>query len=624
MLNKYIDQPSSKRSILLHTQVELLTAWLDVWKQWFNRMQSEKTVTHVTVKWNNALEVAFKTDVALRSHGDLPEGFREWMLQLTKTLYDFFHVKAATHPYLSQVRATFAVECSEAKEAEEADVDASIPSLRPSPQPSVRARSPQPVHGKRSASEAQETSQSRKRRIITPDFDADPDLVAFQDSSTRYRGVRSPTLIASGGFGKIFAVETPCDCTFLSGKKRYNQLILKAIPRTGSFADEDLSLLPSRKHVNCRKYTAEFIEFLNQTTTEEASQSEQIFMMSLREIKFLWAVESLRVTPKVHDVFLFPRHAESDGTLKSDLLILTMDRALGGDLESFMKETLDHRSLPLSFIRDIAKQMIHLVHKIHTASIVHADLKPLNIVLSLKSKPDGMLSVAETKSKLVKCVDDNGVKVQLIDFGIAEDVSPHTSPGASSSSLHQPTTTIQRDVAIGSMAYLAPESIKTSHSSGKQVFSRKLDVWALGAILWRLIFKRSVVCSARKIDAVEPTVDEIIPFVYDSDLMTHLKVPIIDRRLISEVVESSNPRASVRYETGVRDLINLLGKCLTLDPKLRSPTSELVCHAFLHPLVGLDEIEEYFRLKEKEQQKQGRDRIDLNAMRKEMMNYYGY
>eukprot|EP01068_Selenidium_serpulae_P019318 Selendium_serpulae@DN6521_c3_g1_i2.p2 len=112
-------------------------------------------------------------------------------------------------------------------------------------------------------------------------------------------------------------------------------------------------------------------------------------------------------------------------------------------------------------------QMVRAVRSVHQSRVVHGDLKPGNFIV----KQDGEL--------------------KLIDFGIADMINDDT-------------THIWRDKVIGSLYFMSPESVcqpnranavdgsKTTSVGRDQKLSRAADIWALGAMLYRLIYRRHV------------------------------------------------------------------------------------------------------------------------------------
>lgn len=92
---------------------------------------------------------------------------------------------------------------------------------------------------------------------------------------------------------------------------------------------------------------------------------------------------------------------------------------------------------------------------VHAKGVIHRDLKPSNLFLTkgLQDKP----------------------LIKILDFGLAKTVGPDV-PDA-------PVTTTH--VVMGSIPYMSPEQCKSL-----KLADRRSDIWALGAILFRLLTNR--------------------------------------------------------------------------------------------------------------------------------------
>ena len=119
-----------------------------------------------------------------------------------------------------------------------------------------------------------------------------------------------------------------------------------------------------------------------------------------------------------------------------------MDYAEGGELSCLLKEK---GILSESLAKNLFKQIYDAVCYIHSQNIVHRDLKPNNILF----------------------LDKEQTQIVIIDFGIS---------GFSNGN--------QRDkIKAGTTTFLPPEMV-----SGEEYSSnRKLDIWALGVILYRMV-----------------------------------------------------------------------------------------------------------------------------------------
>ncbi|SLM35573.1 protein kinase-like (pk-like) [Lasallia pustulata] len=142
--------------------------------------------------------------------------------------------------------------------------------------------------------------------------------------------------------------------------------------------------------------------------------------------------------------------------------------------------------------RNIFRQVVAALHHLHTkALVVHRDIKDENIVL------DG----------------DN--KVKLIDFGSAAYIK--NGPF---------------DVFVGTIDYAAPEVLQ-----GKSYRGKEQDVWALGILLYTLVYKENPFYSIDEIMDHELR----IPWIMSESSIDLIKAMLdrdVDRRLtITQVVE---------------------------------------------------------------------------------------
>ena len=128
-------------------------------------------------------------------------------------------------------------------------------------------------------------------------------------------------------------------------------------------------------------------------------------------------------------------------------LILVMEHITGGDLGGLM----DARPLRVDEVVEFARQIATGLQAAHASGLVHRDIKPQNVMVSLNST-----------GKLV---------LKLIDFGIAAD------------HLSQQQTSVMRG---GSIGYAAPEQwVK----AGKEIDGRA-DLYSLGASMYRMLCGR--------------------------------------------------------------------------------------------------------------------------------------
>ena len=119
-----------------------------------------------------------------------------------------------------------------------------------------------------------------------------------------------------------------------------------------------------------------------------------------------------------------------------------MEYAKGGELTQYINSTKD---IPEEKIKSIFKQIYDAVKYIHNKNIIHRDLKTNNVVF----------------------LDQEKTKVAIIDFGISSTFSGGDVLNA------------------GTLKYLPPETFQENNKN-----SIKIDMWALGVILYILYFKK--------------------------------------------------------------------------------------------------------------------------------------
>ncbi|MCC7171677.1 MAG: protein kinase [Planctomycetes bacterium] len=160
------------------------------------------------------------------------------------------------------------------------------------------------------------------------------------------------------------------------------------------------------------------------------------------------------------------------------------------------------------------------LHVAHATGLVHRDVKPGNILLSEDGKP------------------------VVVDFGLARQQQSDV------------LTTIGR--SVGTPAYMAPEAVH-----GERTLDRRVDVWALGVILYELLtLRRPFVAPTR--DGVWRAILETTP----ADPRTH--VPTLPHAVCDIVAVALAPQPDRRYATALdlaADLRRLLdGKPIQAKP----------------------------------------------------------
>ncbi len=150
------------------------------------------------------------------------------------------------------------------------------------------------------------------------------------------------------------------------------------------------------------------------------------------------------------------------GTLPEGGAYLVLELVRGPSLRTLLDEK---EVLPWSLVVDLGAQVSDALAAAQSAGIVHRDLKPENILL--------------------KTLEDGGLQVKLLDFGVARFVIHHVSTVPPDSAEGPGDAQLTRlGMVVGTPGYMAPEQ-----AVGDAV-DHRADLYALGAILWESLAGR--------------------------------------------------------------------------------------------------------------------------------------
>ncbi len=184
-----------------------------------------------------------------------------------------------------------------------------------------------------------------------------------------------------------------------------------------------------------------------------AAKSESLQRRFVREIGVVQRIDHPHVIRHFHN------------GLQDGVLYYTMELARHGSLEDLLRK---RRTLSWRETAECGAQLASALHTLHENGIIHRDLKPANIYLS----SDGKLKIG--------------------DFGLAKDAI---------------ATKVTLDgQTVGTIRYMAPEQIR-----GREDIDGRLDLYALGCILFRCLVGRLPIEGANALETFQKHLTEVPP-----------------------------------------------------------------------------------------------------------------
>lgn len=227
---------------------------------------------------------------------------------------------------------------------------------------------------------------------------------------------------------------------------------------------------------------------------KEAVQTRRIE----REIRILKAIDNENVVKYIDDGIL------SDGVQKYRYIV--MEYVEGETLEA----RIAAKPLSISEACLLAKNIFVGIQAIHSANIIHRDMKPSNII-----------------------VTNQNLDIKILDFGISKLIDASTL-----------TTTGQ---GMGTFAYMAPEQLR----SAKDIDIRA-DYYSVAVILYELIASERPLKMSNQLEAIHKIINET-----PEPLVT--KVPNVPIE-VSEIVETLLKKQPFERTIPYEAIISLLDK----------------------------------------------------------------
>ncbi len=231
-----------------------------------------------------------------------------------------------------------------------------------------------------------------------------------------------------------------------------------------------------------------------------------------------------------------------------DYYYLVMELALGGEL---FDHVMNHGMLTEAESAQLMSNLLQACSFLHEQGIVHGDIKPENIILGNHKKPESPSNESINGTSGDSNTDE--IDVRLADFGTATLMDPSRN-----------TCTISQNSRI-TAPYCPPEVIKQQkNNSIKPVeVDIKTDVWALGVILYILLYGRH-------------------PYDLDASASEEEMV----ERILYTHPKFSDPNWDVISPSGVDLLKNMMHQ----DPDQRPTCHEALSHEWFRERTGRSTI----------------------------------
>jgi len=256
--------------------------------------------------------------------------------------------------------------------------------------------------------------------------------------------------------------------------------------------------------------------------------------------KVTFATSSTRMV-SIEDEFTILKQLSHSGIVKVyDVydtkinLYIVLERAIGGELFDAVLE----QEYAESDARHVFKQLVDAIKYLHDKDVAHRDLKPENVLIARK---------VAIRSKQV---------VKITDFGLSRLVGPQSC----------------MQTVCGTPQYLAPEAFPLPGQQIASGYSKQVDMWSLGVILYIIISKT-------------------MPFTGPSP--SRPSQPPVQQQIHSGRIDfPSGPGHDFNWANATGAVKNLIQRLLTKEPAERITPEQVLVHSWMQGKAAASQSEE--------------------------------
>ncbi|KAL4227910.1 Mitogen-activated protein kinase 6 [Mactra antiquata] len=206
-------------------------------------------------------------------------------------------------------------------------------------------------------------------------------------------------------------------------------------------------------------------------------------------------------------------------------------------LHTDLHHLIQHEQLTAEHVRLFTYQLLRGLKYIHSANVLHRDLKPMNLLINVE---DLILKIA--------------------DFGLARVIDDEYS--------HKGFLTDN----VGTCWYRSPELIISPRD-----YTKAIDIWSVGCILAEMLTGRPLFPGAHEMDQIGLILDTL----YLSDNEWNKVTQILPQSFIRRHARVPQRPLTDRFVSIDIDALDLLEKLLVFEPSLRLSAEDALSHPYL-------------------------------------------